>query len=225
MLILLIGNCIVNRAETAQTCYPDEPKNNKILIYMTPNYKIPRVIYPNMDASKSETTEPLITGRILTNLLFLFGAVALVSIVLQVVVRLILFPLFDMSPNWTRALAQLSFIWLTFIGIAIVSRDHDHVRIDMIINRCSERVQKLIFTIRMLLVIGFLTVFIHGSWGSIQNVAGKRVMSLPTYPPFTQEWKFIVPTVGCLLVILFNIRDLYSLVITGTSVTELRNDD
>lgn len=87
-----------------------------------------------------------------------FGMMTLL-IFLQVVFRYV----FKESLSWSEELATYLFIWLTFIGASIATRERTHINVEMFINSIKSVKTKKIFIILAnvlsMFFLGVLTVF------------------------------------------------------------------
>lgn len=80
--------------------------------------------------------------------------------VLTVVFRSVL----GISASWSEDLAQLTFILLVFIGATAVMEDEGHIKINTVVERLSEKGQRVVRILGRLLMIPFLVPFAYGAW-------------------------------------------------------------
>lgn len=80
--------------------------------------------------------------------------------VLTVVFRSVL----GISASWSEDLAQLTFILLVFIGATAVMEDEGHIKINTVVERLSEKGQRVVRILCRLLMIPFLVPFAYGAW-------------------------------------------------------------
>lgn len=88
-------------------------------------------------------------------LLCMFGVT-----VLTVVFRSVL----GISASWSEDLSQLTFILLVFIGATAVMEDEGHIKINTVVERLSEKAQRVVRILCRLLMISFLVPFAYGAW-------------------------------------------------------------
>jgi TRAP-type C4-dicarboxylate transport system permease small subunit len=81
-------------------------------------------------------------------------------IVLTVTFREIL----EIAVSWSADLAQLTFILLVFIGATAVMEDEGHIKINTVVERLSEKGQRVVRILCRLLMIPFLVLFASGAW-------------------------------------------------------------
>lgn len=117
--------------------------------------------------------------------------VVLVAVVfLNAVLRL-----FDSPINWSNDVAQLIFIWISFIGADLALKKDRHSGVDVIVKKFPAKVNKVLEIVTYLLIIVFLAVIGRAAGNlAVTNIA-RKFNSLPlSYSSVT----FAVP-VGCVL--------------------------
>ena len=123
-------------------------------------------------------------------------------IMLQVISRYI----FNSPFSWTMELNVLFFEFLIFIGAAIVLRDDDHVKMDFLVLKFSERVQRIIKVFITVLIIGFLVISIRNNINLLPMHSQYRtpVVRIPT-SVFNISF-----TIGCVFMIAHSLLNLVS---------------
>ena len=109
--------------------------------------------------------------KVLKNLdAYIAGAMMIVTIVL-VIVNVITRKLFNYIIIWSEEIATSCFVYSVFIGAAYAYRKHQHVGVDLLVERLPAGVRRVVHLItNALLVIinGYITVlsvqFIQSSW-------------------------------------------------------------
>lgn len=149
-----------------------------------------------------------VLNSILTLLLFVLFAAMVLSIWLQMLVRWILSPYLGLSMPWTGSLATMALVILTFIGAAAASRDNDHIRISIVLDKLSGKWERVVNIINALLVIVFLAVFVVGSLDQAIETAGGQYQTLPPVAPFTNDWLYLMAAAGGSVMLVFTARDL-----------------
>lgn len=84
--------------------------------------------------------------------IFLMIIVALVFV--GSLCRFLGFPL-----NWTTDIAQLLFVWICFLGIDILLKLNKHISVDIVFNRFSRKIQRIL-TLFNYIIIGSISLFI-----------------------------------------------------------------
>lgn len=141
--------------------------------------------------------------KVLKNLdAYIAGAMMIVTIVL-VVVNVITRKLFNYIIIWSEEIATSCFVYSVFIGAAYAYRKHQHVGVDLLVERLpagARRVVHLITNALLVIINGYITVlsvqFIQSSW-----IKRMPITKLPS------------SAVSTALVIGFGLMTIYSLVI------------
>jgi TRAP-type C4-dicarboxylate transport system permease small subunit len=125
--------------------------------------------------------------------------VCIVSV--QIIARYILH-----SPlNWSEELAKLSFVWLIFLGIPLVTQSGLHIQVEYFADKLPGRLKKVnIIVMDVLALLFFVTIFIFGLI-FIKSQYGMRSVAL-NIPMSYFSWA--VP-VGMLLEIIFTLDKFF----------------
>ncbi|MDR2097618.1 MAG: TRAP transporter small permease [Spirochaetaceae bacterium] len=134
-------------------------------------------------------------------LVSLFIAVITFLVFISAIARGLSHPL-----NWATDVSLLLFAWLVFFGADSALRKADFVRVDMLVIRLPEKVQKFLYYFMYVLSIGFLCVMIRfGIPLSIEN--SKRLFQTLG---ISYSWATISAPVGSILLIITIIIKLVS---------------
>ena len=120
-------------------------------------------------------------------LVFLF-AIMVVTIFLQIIMRFV----FNNSLVWSEELGKFIFVWISWLGISIGERTNEHIKITLITDKLSIKMQKIFEVIAYVILLGILVVTlvefqlavkyagikISTSWGYLSLVLGCGFMSL-----------------------------------------------
>jgi TRAP-type C4-dicarboxylate transport system permease small subunit len=121
---------------------------------------------------------------------------------------------------WSVDLAQLLFIWISFIGADIALQNNKHIGVDILTRKLPEKVNKKIKFISYLLMICFLIlVAYYGTYLAIMNY--KRQFS---GWEFSYSWATSAAPVGCILMLRTLIKKLYYL-ITNKTPPDIEGED
>jgi TRAP-type C4-dicarboxylate transport system permease small subunit len=100
--------------------------------------------------------------------------------------------------NWATDVSLLLFAWVVFFGADAALRNADFVRVDMLVIRFPEKLQKFLYYFMYILSIGFLCVLIRfGIPLSIEN--SKRLFQTLG---ISYSWATISAPVGSVLLII-----------------------
>lgn len=121
-------------------------------------------------------------------------ALMVAAIFLQIIMRFV----FNNSLSWSEELGKFIFVWISWLGISIGERRHEHIRITLLVDRLSIKWQKIFEIISNVLLFAILAVTIYyavtlvfsqshvhyagikisTSWGYLSLVLGCAFMSL-----------------------------------------------
>lgn len=101
-------------------------------------------------------------------LLAVFMITMSILIFVQVVSRYV----FGDAVTWTEELARYIFIWLIFLSMSVGFKENRHIGIDIIVDRCSPIVQKIIRQIVFILVFFLAVGLAYEGFLLIQQMQG-----------------------------------------------------
>jgi TRAP-type C4-dicarboxylate transport system permease small subunit len=127
---------------------------------------------------------------------------------LQMSVRWVLGPVFDVFWVWTGNLAEYLLVFLTFVGAGIVARDREHISLDFVTDRAPASVVAVLVGVQTCLMILFAAVLLRGAVPMYDQTKTTALGALPRTAPFTSGWYYVGASVGATLIILFAVRDL-----------------
>ncbi|HSB69165.1 MAG TPA: TRAP transporter small permease [Candidatus Methylomirabilis sp.] len=78
----------------------------------------------------------------------------------QVVARVIL----GVSSVWSEELARFLYVWLVFLGAALLIRDDEHIRVGVLTDRMGKRAGSMLRILTILLTLPFVGVLTWGAW-------------------------------------------------------------
>lgn len=108
--------------------------------------------------------------------------------------------------SWSEDLAQYSFIFLVFIGAAAIMQDESHIKITVLVDRMSARVQKIFRIIGRLLMLWFFVIFTLGAW---KNVRFNWAVELSTVAWMKIGYMYLVLFLSGIIMILYLLLNLY----------------
>lgn len=134
-----------------------------------------------------------------------FIAIILIVIVsvtiLQVFFRFVL----DTPLVWSDELGRFLFIWMVFIGAAIVSFDDRHLTVEVIQERMSVKVKLISSIIIRTLIVAFLVITIYSSFDLVR--VSHYLTSGALKIPFSY-WRVAAPIGSALMIIFIIIRTI-----------------
>ena len=140
--------------------------------------------------------------RVLEILTATFFVVMLLAVTLQITARNIL----RIPVRWTEELARFLYVWVTFIGAAIITRDNDHICIDYLGQAVPQKVRIVLAIISEVLAITYTLAALRGGILLVSINAGMPMASMPHLLSFAHL--YLAVPVGMGLVLLFLTADL-----------------
>ncbi|NLN15819.1 MAG: TRAP transporter small permease [Firmicutes bacterium] len=121
---------------------------------------------------------------------------------MQVILRFV----FQRPFMWTEEAARFLYVWLTFLGAAVIMRDNEHITIDFLVKRLPRKVQlALSLCIRLAIVVYCVVVFM----GSLIMIRINWDAPSSTMPNVvTMAHVYLAVPVGMTLLIYYVLRDL-----------------
>jgi TRAP-type transport system small permease protein len=144
----------------------------------------------------------LTIDKLLDRLIILLLSITIISVISQVIFRYLLHdPLVG-----SEELAKLSFVWMIFLGAAVVTRDKLHIQVDYFFGKFPIRVTFMIDRLMKFLTL-LLFVVVAGYGFKFVGVQ-KGMLSVGLNIPLA-FYSFAVPT-GSLFILYYTIRDIIS---------------
>ena len=110
-----------------------------------------------------------------------FMALLLIAMVVMVLGNVILRYGFDTGISASEELSRTAFVWLTFIGAVVATRDGTHLGVDSLLRRLSRKGQlAMVFVSEVIVLICCLLMF-QGTW--LQHSVNATTASLITGMP------------------------------------------
>lgn len=105
----------------------------------------------------------------------LFAALVLAT-TWQVFSRLVL----HAPVTWSEELAKMLFVWLSFLGLALVYGERGHMAVEFLTRKCGERGEKVfaIWTHFASLLLGAIAL-LWGGWNAAMNAWSQNLTALP----------------------------------------------
>lgn len=125
-----------------------------------------------------------LAGRLADYLFKLLTIVIALSLLLMLVLvfgNVVLRYLFNSGINISEEVARMCFVWLTFAGAVLAFRARQHLAINMVVDRMSPGMQKIVHILRQLLILWVLWLIVEG--GSAQTIIGMSTVTPVTGVP------------------------------------------
>ena len=131
------------------------------------------------------------------------AALCLLTIVISITAGIISRKIFNSPFTWTEELCTILFIWLSFLGAAVVCAKRGHVAVDFITDKFTPRLQKYVHIVINILTIILLGLMFVGSIMLMPTMTHKTVaLQIPRY------WNYVPIFIGSLYMLLVYIEDI-----------------
>ncbi|MFD1643969.1 TRAP transporter small permease [Halohasta litorea] len=145
---------------------------------------------------------------------------------LQILTRWFLGDVIGSSLPWTVNISQMLLVYITFIGAAVTSSKREHISLDLLVSRLSDRTIRALTVVRTMLILIFVGVLIYGAYPLYLSNRGFGIGALPAHPPFTQAWLYVPVIVGGVLIAVYGIRDIWQVLMDPeTILNDIKGDD
>lgn len=110
------------------------------------------------------------------------AAVCLLTIVVAITAGIISRKILNSPFSWTEELTTILFIWLAFLGAAVVSAKRGHVAVDFLTDKFSPKMQKIVSISLNILTMALLVIMFVGSIILMPTMTHKTVaLQIPRY--------------------------------------------
>ena len=116
-------------------------------------------------------------------------ALMVASIFLQVIMRFLV----NDSLTWSEELGKFFFVWISWLGISIAERRNEHIKITLVTDRLSPRLQAIVDIIAKIVLLGILgvTIFYAVMLVSSQSHVHYAGIKIST------SWGYLSLVLGC----------------------------
>jgi TRAP-type C4-dicarboxylate transport system permease small subunit len=119
--------------------------------------------------------------------------------------------------SWSVDMAQLLFVWASFLGADLALRDERHIGVDIIVKALPQKIQRIIkFCIYSLMSAFLLFVIVYGISLSMENYLRRfNGMNL------SFSWATMSAPIGCSLMLSTTIGKIIRLIKGGQTASDL----
>jgi len=125
------------------------------------------------------------------------------AIFIQISARLII----KVPTSWSVETGILFFVFIVFIGIASVTRERTHLKVDALFNFLPRRIQRIVDTISSFLFIIFFLLF---SVGAYRNVVANWNVEIPTIEWFKWGYVYLIVLAATVINIVYLVMNIVS---------------
>lgn len=126
---------------------------------------------------------------------------------LQVICRRI-----NVATPWTEEMARFSFVYITFLGSILATKDENHIMIDVLLNQFNPRVKNLIQAVTYLAAGIFLFLFSMGTYETIKSSGDVSAASLIW---FKHSYLYVVVLFSGVMMCLFCIFHMFRCLVSA----------
>jgi TRAP-type C4-dicarboxylate transport system permease small subunit len=126
--------------------------------------------------------------------------VSVVVIFVQVISRYI----FNYTPPWSEELARTGNVWMTFLGIGMVSRAREHIRIDFVDYLFKEKGGYAFLVLEALASLAFFAFVGWEGYTTLRPVLRQTMPGLQ----ISLFWAYVVIPIGSVLLLVFTVDHL-----------------
>ncbi|MGN0906851.1 MAG: TRAP transporter small permease [Bullifex sp.] len=138
------------------------------------------------------------------------------------VANILLRNILKISWLFSAVLSKMSFVYMVFIGVAVVYYRCDHLKMDFISSKFPRKMKTVVNWMTIVITVILLAVMlVYGI-----NIAKVR-MTIPfeSYKKIPTGWMYLAVPVGALLMMVFTVEHIITLVKTGEMKHEEKPDE
>ncbi|AJQ97168.1 TRAP transporter small permease subunit [Gynuella sunshinyii] len=140
-----------------------------------------------------------VVGRMAMYIIFVMIGILLYSSITQA---------FFVPPMWTLEMAQFTMVAYYLLGGAYSMQLGDHVRMDLIYGRWSDRTKAWVDTFTILFLVFYLVMLLVGGWSSTSYALEYGERSYSSWRPYMAPIK-IIACIGIFLMLLQAIAEFF----------------
>ncbi len=149
----------------------------------------------------------------LSEVLSYIAGALLTVVFLTSAANIVLRNIFNYSWLFSQALLKITFVWMVFIGVAVMDFRTEHLKMDFLSNK---------FSPKMTTVVDWATIAIKFTILAIMIFYGFKVTKLrmsipfPTYKKLGTGWMYLSIPVSAILMVIFSVDHIGRLIRKGT---------
>jgi TRAP-type C4-dicarboxylate transport system permease small subunit len=116
---------------------------------------------------------------------------------------------FRISAVWSEELARLTYVWMVFLGTAVLIKDDGLIRVTVLVDRIGKRPARILRVLTDIAILPFLVIITWGAWTN-------TVLNWKTFAP-TVDWLrmgyvYLVIVIAGLAMIWYQLANIADLV-------------
>jgi TRAP-type C4-dicarboxylate transport system permease small subunit len=139
--------------------------------------------------------------KLLDNLCVLFLIGLVLTVALQVIFRYTI----HFSAPWTEEVARFLYVYLTFIGSAIVMKEGNHIVVDVLLNRLPLSIRRWVGMLIQVSILVFLIEFIVGN---MQMTAINSQVTAASMIWFKMSYLYLGMNLGAILMAIYTVGNV-----------------
>ena len=151
-------------------------------------------------------------NKVSTVLSYIAGALLTVVFITSAA-NIVLRNIFNYSWLFSQALLKITFVWMVFIGVAVMDFRTEHLKMDFLSNKFSKKMTTIVDWATM--VIKFIVLGIMIVYG-FKVTKLRMSIPFPTYKKLGTGWMYLSIPVSAILMVIFSVDHIGRLVKTGT---------
>jgi TRAP-type C4-dicarboxylate transport system permease small subunit len=116
---------------------------------------------------------------------------------------------FQISAVWSEELARLTYVWMVFLGTAVLVRDDGLIRVTVLMDRIGPRAARALRIITDLLILPFLAII---TWGAWTNTRLNWNTFAPTVDWLRMGYVYLVIAIAGLAMLWYQLANIVDLV-------------
>jgi len=93
-----------------------------------------------------------------------FNAIILTAMFLTTLFQVIARVILGISSVWSEELARFLYVWMVFLGAALITKDDEHIRVGVLTDRVRGRTAAALKLLTILLTVPFIGIMTWGAW-------------------------------------------------------------
>lgn len=103
---------------------------------------------------------------------------------------------FNKSSSWSEEAIRFTFIWCSFLGVAMGVREKSHIGISILVELFSKKIQRVVEIVGYLAIMVFSGFLVYYGWEVVMATGAQKSPALG----MPMSWIYLsVPVMGCLI--------------------------
>jgi len=116
---------------------------------------------------------------------------------------------FQISAVWSEELARLTYVWMVFLGTAVLIKDDGLIRVTVLVDRIGKRPARILRVLTDIAILPFLVII---TWGALTNTVLNWKTFAPTVDWLRMGYVYLVIVIAGLAMIWYQLANIADLV-------------